>query len=164
MLNWKFCLSVTMVLSVFLPLNANAKAVQSELVRKLISEAQELGLKIDESKIVTYKKGDDGEYAAVPLISGDKLDVSRKQVDNGEVYVAFQCMKTKKSSGCYKIQLTDFAPKTKTLKTALVDGTGKTITKSELSSSGQNKITPLGMIVIQGPVRVFINGCLYRNL
>lgn len=147
-----------MVLSVFLPSNIHAKAVQSELVEQLIAESQALGLKIDESKIVTYSKDDEGEYAAVPLTTGNKLNVSRKQLDNGEVYVAFQCVKTKKSSDCYKIRLTDFVSKTKNLKTALVDRSGKTIASSEVAPSGEIQSKGIAVIIIWGSVDFYIDG------
>ena len=158
MVHWEFYLSVAIVLTIFLPVNIHAKSVQNELVQQLIREAKALGLKIDESKIVASTKGENREYAAVPLITGNKLDVTRNQIANGEVYVAFQCAKTEKSSECYKIRLTDFVPKTQTLKTALVDENGKIIARSELEPTGKSKITPLRSITIQGPVRVFING------
>ncbi|UJR17709.1 hypothetical protein I4U23_004607 [Adineta vaga] len=157
MLYWRLVFASAILLAIFLPSNIHAKAVQNELVQQLISEARELDLKIDESKIVTQSKGEEGEFAAVPLNTDSKLDVSRKQIENGEVYVAFQCMKTKTLSGCYRIRVTDAVEK-KSLNTALVDRTGETIARAEVAPRGEDQVASRFIIFIWGPVDVYIDG------
>ncbi|CAF3388315.1 unnamed protein product, partial [Rotaria sp. Silwood2] len=95
MLHYKLVLT-TVVLSIFfIPLNINAQNDKNELVQKLINEARQLNLKIDESKIVTRSIGGDGDIAAVPLITDSILNVTSEAIEKGEVYTSLQCMKTK---------------------------------------------------------------------
>lgn len=150
--------AAAMVITIFLPLNIYAKVVQSELIQQLIKEAKRLRFKIDESKIVTYSKDGVGDFAAVPLGTDSSLNVTKEQIENNEVSVALQCMKTKTLSGCYRIRLTDAVEKTKSLKAALADNTGKIIGKSKLALEQDNRVALRARIIIRGPVEVYIDG------
>ncbi|CAF2945683.1 unnamed protein product [Rotaria sp. Silwood2] len=161
MLHYKLVLT-TVVLSIFfIPLNINAQNDKNELVQKLINEARQLNLKIDESKIVTRSIGGDGDIAAVPLITDSILNVTSEAIEKGEVYTSLQCMKTKKLNGCYRVRATGLLKTKKGLNVSLIDKGNKIIANSEMVPRAEKRIKRRLILIIDGPVDVYIDGVYY---
>ncbi|CAF3963732.1 unnamed protein product [Rotaria sp. Silwood1] len=161
MLHCKLVLT-TVVLSIFfIPSNINARNNQNELVQKLINEARQLNLKIDESKIVTRSIDGDGDVAAVPLITDSTLNVTSEEIEKGEVYTTLQCMKTKRFNGCYRVRATGLLKTKKGLSVSLVDKDNKVIGNSEMVPRGERRVKRRWILIIDGPVDVYIDGVYY---
>ncbi|CAF1410724.1 unnamed protein product [Rotaria sordida] len=162
MLHWKLVLTTIIFSIFFIPSNINAQNEKNELIEKLIKEARELNLKIDESNIVTRSiigDGDgDGDVAAVPLITDSILNVTSEAIKKGEVYTSFQCMKTKNFNRCYRVRVTGVLETKKGLDVSLIDKDNRVIANSEMVPRGGKQIACGLTIIIGGPVRVFVDG------
>ena len=129
----------------------------SLLAKQLVNEARRLGIQIDPSRINISSVAGGGLVASIPLITAGTLNVTSEQLANGQVCVALQCMKTKTFTGCYRVRATGLVDNGRALGLSLTNSRGRSVSNSKVALTKKLQSRRL-IIVIQGPVDVYING------